>query len=41
MGYVESKNKKKCSYTGKVVAVYERTQKGFEALNYEHIPRID
>ena len=28
-------------YTGKTVAVYERTQQGFEALNYEHIPRID
>jgi hypothetical protein len=26
---------------GKTVAVYERTQSGFEALNYEHIPRID
>lgn len=41
MGYVKAINKKKCDYTGKKVAVYERTQKGFEALNYEHIPRID
>ena len=41
MGYVRAIDKKKCSYTGKTVAVYERTQKGFEALNYEHIPRID
>jgi len=28
------------SITGKKVAVYERTQKGFEALNYSHIPSI-
>lgn len=41
MGYVKAIDKKKCSYSGKSVAVYERTQKGFEALNYEHIPRID
>ena len=41
MGYVKSIDKKKCQYTGKTVAVYERTQSGFEALNYEHIPRID
>lgn len=41
MGYVKVINKKKCQYTGKIVAIYERTQKGFEAINYEHIPRID
>ena len=41
MGYVKAIDKKKCEYTGKTVAVYERTQKGFEAVNYEHIPRID
>lgn len=41
MGYVKAIDKKKCSYTGKTVAVYERTQKGYEAMNYEHIPRID
>ncbi len=41
MGYVKAIDKKKCNYTGKKVAVYERTQKGFEALNYNHIPRID
>lgn len=41
MGYVKTISKKKCDYTGKTVAVYERTQAGFEALNYEHIPRID
>lgn len=41
MGYVKAIDKKKCNYTGKQVAVYGRTQKGFEALNYNHIPRID
>ena len=41
MGYVKAIDKKKCEYTGKTVAVYERTQAGFEAVNYEHIPRID
>ena len=41
MGYVKATDKKKCEYTGKTVAVYERTQKGFEAVNYEHIIRID
>lgn len=40
MGYVKAIDKKKCNYTGKKVAIYERTQKGFEALNYTHIPRI-
>lgn len=41
MGYVKAIDKKKCSYTGKTVAVYKRTQQGFEALNYEHISRTD
>ena len=41
MGYVKAVDKKKCEYTGKTVAVYERTQAGFEAINYQHIPRID
>ena len=41
MGYVKAIDKKKCEYTGKTVAVYKRTQSGFEAVNYEHIPRID
>lgn len=40
MGYVKAIDKKKCDYTGKSVAIYERTQKGFEALNYNHIPRV-
>lgn len=40
MGHVKVIDKKKCDYTGKKVAIYERTQKGFEALNYNHIPRI-
>lgn len=41
MGYVKAVDKKKCEYTGKTVAIYERTQAGFEAINYQHIPRID
>ena len=41
MGMVEAIDKKKCEYTGKTVAVYERTQAGFEAINYQHIPRLD
>ena len=41
MGYVKVTDKVKCEYTGKTVAMYEITQDGFEALNYEHIPRID
>lgn len=41
MGFVKVIDKKKCQYTSKIVAIYERTQKGFEAVNYEHIPRID
>lgn len=41
MGLVKAIDKKKCEYTGKTVAIYERTQSGFEALNYQHIPRID
>jgi predicted ArsR family transcriptional regulator len=41
MEQVKVIGKKKCDYTGRTVAVYERTQKGFEELNYNHIPRID
>lgn len=40
IGLVEAINKKKCSYTGKMVAVYERTQKGFETINMNHILKI-
>lgn len=40
MGFVEVIEKKKCKYTGKTVAVYGRTQAGFEAINMQHIPRI-
>lgn len=40
MEMVKVIDKKKCEYTGKTVAVYERTQKGFEAINMNHIPRI-
>ena len=41
MGYVKAIDKKKCQYTGKTVAVYERTEKGFIAINMNHIPRSD
>lgn len=41
MGYVEETAKKICEYTGKSVTVYKITQKGYEAINYDHIPRID
>lgn len=41
MGYVKAIDKKKCEYTGKSVAVYERTQAGFETINMNHIPRLD
>ena len=41
MGYVKVTDKVKCEYKGKTVAMYEITQNGFEALNCEHIPRID
>lgn len=41
MGMVKAIDKKKCEYTGKTVAVYKRTQAGFETINYQHIPRID
>ena len=41
MGYVEETAKKTCEYTGKAVTVYKITQKGYEAFNYNHIPRID
>ena len=41
MGYVEETAKKNCEYTGKAVTVYKITQKGYEAVNYNHIPRIN
>jgi len=41
MGYVKETAKKKCEYTGKAVTVYKITQKGYEVINYNHIPRID
>lgn len=41
MGYVKAIDKKKCQYSGKTVAVYERTEKGFITINMNHIPRID
>ncbi len=41
MGYVEETAKKTCEYTGKAVTVYKITQKGYEAFNYNRIPRID
>lgn len=33
--------KKKCDYTGKTVAIYKITQKGYEDLNFNHFPRLD
>lgn len=41
MGLVKAVNKKKCEYTNKMVAVYKLTQKEFEAININHIPRLD
>lgn len=41
MGMIKAIDKKKCEYTGKTVAIYERTEKGFIALNMNHISRID
>lgn len=41
MGYVEETAKQKCEYTGKAVTVYKITPKGYEAVNYNHISRID
>ena len=41
MGYVEETAKKTCEYTGKAVTVYKIKQKGYEAVNYNHIPRVD
>lgn len=41
IGLVEAISKKKCDYTGKMVAVYKLTQKGFETINMNHIPRLD
>ena len=40
LGMVQVVGKKKCNYTGKMVAIYKLTQKGFEAINMCHIPRI-
>ena len=33
IGLVEVVGKKKCDYTGKKVAIYRLTQRGFEAIN--------
>ena len=41
MGYVKAIDKKKCEYTGKSVAVYERTERGFIAINMNHISKIN
>ena len=41
MGYVEETAKETCEYTAKAVTVYKITQKGYEAINYNHIPRVD
>jgi len=38
---VKVKEKKKCEYTGKKVAVYEITPKGIEQRYMKHIPRLD
>ena len=40
MGFVKVIDKKKCEYTGKKVAIYKRTQNGFEVINMQHIPQI-
>ena len=40
-GRVKVTGKRKCDYTGKTVATYQITQKGYECLNCNHIPRID
>lgn len=40
-GKVKVIGKKKCDYTGKTVAIYKITQKGYEDLNFNHIPRLD
>ncbi len=41
MGLVEVIDKKKCKWTGKMVAVYKMTQKGLEEKNMKYIPRVD
>lgn len=41
MGYVKSISKKKCIYTGKMVAIYEITAEGIEKRYSKHIPRIN
>lgn len=40
MGLVKVVSKKKCKYTGKMVAVYKIAQQGLEQLNMSHIPSI-
>ena len=40
IGMVQVVGKKKCDYTGKMVAVYRLTQRGFEQVNINHIPQI-
>ena len=40
-GLVKAIDKKKCEYTGKMVAVYEITPKGIEQRYSNHFPRID
>ena len=40
IGMVQVVGKRKCDYTGKMVAVYRLTQRGFEQVNMNHIPRI-
>lgn len=42
-GIVKAFNKKKCEYTGKTVAVYERVDNLNKMIseNMEHIPRLD
>lgn len=40
MGYIKALDKKKCDYTGKMVAIYEITQKGIEQRYANHIPKI-
>ncbi len=41
MELVKVKEKTKCKYTGKTVAVYEITAKGIEQRYIGHIPRLD
>ena len=41
MGIVRTIDKKKCNYTGKMVAVYEITPKGIKERYSNYIPKID